>query len=169
MCSLSTFILIAHDHDLKVGVRAKDAVILGVEKKSMAKLQEARTVKKVVMLDSHVCMTFAGLHADGRVLINKARIECQSHRLTVEDPVTVEYITKYIAGIQQVRLYVFVLFYCVFQSSYVAIRRLLFLWFLWIPVIALVYLAHCRPLTVARFACRNTPSPVASGRSASQP
>lgn len=45
---------------LQVGVRARDAVVLGVEKKSVAKLQESRTVKKVVMLDSHVCMTFAG-------------------------------------------------------------------------------------------------------------
>jgi len=84
-----------------VGVRGSNVVVLAVEKKSVAKLQEERTVRKICLIDDHVVMAFAGLTADARVLIDMARIECQSHRLTVEDPVTLEYITRHIAQLKQ--------------------------------------------------------------------
>ncbi|KKZ65683.1 proteasome subunit alpha type-4 [[Emmonsia] crescens] len=85
-----------------VGVKGKDIVVLGCEKRSAMKLQDTRiTPSKLCLLDNHVCLAFAGLNADARILVDKARLEAQSHRLTVEDPVTVEYITKYVAGVQQ--------------------------------------------------------------------
>lgn len=85
-----------------VGVKGKDIVVLGCEKRSALKLQDTRiTPSKIGLIDNHVCLAFAGLNADARILLDKARLEAQSHRLTVEDPVTVEYITKYVAGVQQ--------------------------------------------------------------------
>ncbi|ORY78944.1 nucleophile aminohydrolase [Protomyces lactucae-debilis] len=84
-----------------VGIRAKDVCILAVEKKSLLKLQDNRSTQKICQVDAHVTLAFAGLNADARILIDKARVEAQSHRLTLEDPVTVDYITRYIAGVQQ--------------------------------------------------------------------
>ena len=85
-----------------VGVKGADIVVLGCEKRSAMKLQDTRiTPSKICLVDTHVALAFAGLNADARILVDKARLEAQSHRLTVEDPVSIEYITKYVAGVQQ--------------------------------------------------------------------
>ena len=45
--------------------------------------------------------TFSGLQADARVLIDKARLECQSFRFSLEDEPTLEYVAKNVAEIKQ--------------------------------------------------------------------
>ncbi|CAL1264156.1 unnamed protein product [Larinioides sclopetarius] len=45
-------------------------------------------------------MTFAGLTADARIIIDRARLECQCHKLMSDDPVSVEYISRHIANIK---------------------------------------------------------------------
>ena len=58
-----------------IGIRGKDCVVLGVEKKTEVKLQDPRTIKKILPIDEHISITFAGLQADARILANKARFE----------------------------------------------------------------------------------------------
>lgn len=85
-----------------MGVKGKDSVVLGCEKRTTLKLQDPRiTPSKICKIDNHVLLAFAGLSADSRILVDKARVEAQSHKLTLEDPVSVDYLTRYVAGVQQ--------------------------------------------------------------------
>lgn len=84
-----------------LAVKGHDCVVLAVEKKTIAKLQDPRTIRKIMQVDEHIWLTFAGLQADARILVDKARLECQSFRFQLEDTPSVAYTAKYIAKTQQ--------------------------------------------------------------------
>jgi len=83
------------------GVKCNEGVVLAVEKRLHSKLMEPDTVRKVFMIDNHIGAAISGLTADARVLINYARIQAQIYRLTYDDPIQVETLTRKIGDLSQ--------------------------------------------------------------------
>lgn len=84
-----------------VAVRSVGGVVLAIERKQTARLQDPRASQKIFDVDDHIIATFSGLTADARILIDKARLECQSYRMTYDVAPSVEIVAKTVAGILQ--------------------------------------------------------------------
>jgi 20S proteasome subunit alpha 5 len=52
--------------------------------------QEPSSIEKVAEVDSHVGLAMSGLTADGRTLLDHARVEAAAHRFTYNEPAPVE-------------------------------------------------------------------------------
>lgn len=84
-----------------VAVRSAAGIVLAIERKQTARLQDPRASQKIFDVDDHIIATFAGLTADARVLIDRARLECQAYRMTYDVAPSVEIIAKAVASILQ--------------------------------------------------------------------
>eukprot|EP00013_Stygamoeba_regulata_P028892 CAMPEP_0177648834 /NCGR_PEP_ID=MMETSP0447-20121125/11041_1 /TAXON_ID=0 /ORGANISM="Stygamoeba regulata, Strain BSH-02190019" /LENGTH=222 /DNA_ID=CAMNT_0019151505 /DNA_START=133 /DNA_END=801 /DNA_ORIENTATION=+ len=85
-----------------VAVVGKDRVVLGVEKKATAKLQDPRTIRKIYEVDDNIILGFAGLTADAVVLVDMTRHFVAGHNMSFPNELDVETVTRYIARKQQV-------------------------------------------------------------------
>lgn len=63
-----------------VGVRVKDGIVFGVEKIVISKMLEPGSNRRIYTVDKHVGLTFAGLTADARALVNRARSEAKQYK-----------------------------------------------------------------------------------------
>ena len=77
-----------------VGVKAIDGVVLMVDKRVTSKLLEPESIEKIFQIDDHIGAATSGLVADARVLIDRARTEAQINRVTYDEPIGLEDISK---------------------------------------------------------------------------
>ncbi len=83
-----------------MGIQCAEGIVLGSEE-NIEPLEEAEYSWKIFKVDDHIGAAIVGLSSDARVLIDQARIYAQSNKLTYDEPVDVEVVTKKICDIQQ--------------------------------------------------------------------
>jgi len=83
-----------------VGIRCAEGVVLGSEE-NIEVLEEVGRSWKIFQVDEHIGAAIIGLGSDARVLIDQARIDAQSNKLTYDEPIDVEAATQKICDTQQ--------------------------------------------------------------------
>jgi len=73
-----------------IGVYSPEGVVLAANETPESDLEDPNYYRKIFQLDEHVGVAIAGLSSDARVLIDRARIYCQSNRLLYDEPADVE-------------------------------------------------------------------------------
>lgn len=84
-----------------IGLICKDGVAVVSDRRQKDKLVVENSVNKILEIDSHIMVVAAGIVSDSRVLIDKARVLAQQHRVTYDSEVSVESIVKDIADVKQ--------------------------------------------------------------------
>jgi proteasome alpha subunit len=83
-----------------IGIQTSEGLVLGSEE-NIEPLEEAGYSWKIFRVDDHIGAAIVGLSSDARILIDQARIYAQSNKLTYDEPIDVEVVTKRICDIQQ--------------------------------------------------------------------
>ena len=84
-----------------LGMVASDGVVIIVDKKIKDRLMVTDASAKIFEIDSHIAATGAGILSDARVLLEKAQVLAQQHKVTYDSPVDTESLVKEIANVKQ--------------------------------------------------------------------
>lgn len=76
------------------GIKAKDGVVLLVDKRITSRLIEAESIEKIFQIDEHIGVATSGLVADARALVDRARVEAQINMVSYDEPINVEVLAK---------------------------------------------------------------------------
>jgi proteasome alpha subunit len=83
-----------------LGIRCSEGVVLGAEE-NVEPLEEAEYSWKIFKIDDHIGAAIVGLSSDARILIDQARVYAQSNRLTYDEPIDTEVVSKRVCDIMQ--------------------------------------------------------------------
>jgi 20S proteasome subunit alpha 5 len=80
-----------------IGIQTNEGILLAVEKRVESKLMIPASNSKIFEIDKHIGAVYSGLTADGRSLIDFARVQSQSYWFTYDESIPIKSITRIVA------------------------------------------------------------------------
>jgi len=84
-----------------IGMVCCDGVFILADRRINDKLVAPKSANKIHEIDEHIIASVAGIIADARVLIERAQVVAQQHRVTYDSAIEPELVVKEIANIKQ--------------------------------------------------------------------
>ncbi len=84
-----------------IGMICSDGVFILADKRIKDVLIVSESANKIFEIDSHIISSAAGIVSDARVLIEKAQVIAQQHRITYDSPIEPELVIKDISNAKQ--------------------------------------------------------------------
>ena len=84
-----------------IGIVCEDSVVIISDRRKKDKLVVEESANKINEIDDHLICVSAGISSDARVLVEKARVLAQQHRVTYDSPPNTESIVRDIADVKQ--------------------------------------------------------------------
>lgn len=85
-----------------IGIVCKDGIVLVSDKRIVGKLVVPEAVEKTFQIDDHIAATASGIISDARVLIERAQIKAQQHRVTYDSKIDILDIVKDMCSLKQI-------------------------------------------------------------------
>ena len=84
-----------------IGFACSDGVVIISDKRVLDSLVVPESANKIFEVDTHIIGTAAGILSDARVLVERAQLISQQHRITYDSPIDVISVIKDLADIKQ--------------------------------------------------------------------
>ena len=85
-----------------IGMVCSDGILFVADKRIVDKLIIPESVEKIFPIDQHMGATASGILSDARVLIERAQVKAQQHRVTYDSEIDVISIVKEICNLKQI-------------------------------------------------------------------
>jgi proteasome alpha subunit len=84
-----------------LGMVCSDGIFIIADKRTEDKLIVKQSANKIFEIDEHIILSAAGITSDARVLIERAQVLAQQHRVTYDGPIEPELVIKDLSNIKQ--------------------------------------------------------------------